>query len=123
MKKDNETSKATDKFNADALEAIAAAGEWRLKKGRTACQGRRRIPGRCAGRWVIALHRLARKVGLVAYRCRTQHLGNLDQFQVVDPKRGNMVVAGQCFDMTALDVIKLCERRSTRKEGGSLNAH
>jgi hypothetical protein len=126
VKKNNETRKATDKFKADDLEAIAEAGDWRLKREElhTRVAEEFQADAQTAGlRFSIGLEsrarRGARKVGLVAYRCRTQHLGNLDQFQVVDPKRGNIVVAGQCYDMTALDVIKFCERRSTRNNAAN----
>jgi hypothetical protein len=119
MAKDNKTRKASDKFKADDLEAIAAAGDWQLKKQELDARvteeykAAAQVTGSLLCDLESKARRAARKVGLVAYRCRTQHLGNLGHFQVVDPKRRNMVVAGQCFDMTALDVIKFCERRAS----------
>jgi hypothetical protein len=106
----------TDRFKADDLEAIAASGDWHLEK--------EKLHHRAAQEYSIdaglgfdlesKARRAARKVGLVAYKCRTQHLGNLEGFQVVDP-RGN-VVAGQRFDLTAGDVIKFCRHFNGRSE-------
>jgi hypothetical protein len=114
MAKDNKTRKATDKFKADDLEAIAATGDWRIKmKQLDARYGEEHEAAAQANGSLFCdldskARRAARKVGLAAYRCRTQHLGNLGHFQVVDPKRSNMVVAGQHYDMTAQDVINFC---------------
>ena len=114
MAKDNEPRKATDKFKADDLEAIAATGDWRTKKEQVDARHFEQYKAAAQARGSLfcdlesKARRAARKVGLVAYLCRTQHLGNLGHFQVMDPKRSNMVVAGQHYDMTAQDVINFC---------------
>jgi hypothetical protein len=118
MAKDNETRKVTDKFKADDLEAVAAAGDWQLKKQELDARVTEeyKAAAQATGSLFCDLEskarRAARKVGLVAYKCRTQHLGNLGHFQVVDPKRGNMVVAGEHYDMTAQDVINFCRHKA-----------
>ena len=97
--------KATNKFKADDLVAIAAAGDWLLEK--------QRIGAKAAESWHLEskARRAARKVGLVAHKCCSRHIGNLGWFQVVDPKRGNMVAAGERYDMTPQDVINFCCRK------------
>jgi hypothetical protein len=121
VKKDNKTRKATDKFKADDLEAIAATGDWRIKRKELSKRAAEeyQADSQAAGLFCSTgldrrARRSARKVGLVAYRCCTQHLGNLGHFQVVDPKRSNMVVAGQHYDMTAQDVINFCRHFPSR---------
>ena len=98
----NKSTKSTNKFKTDDLDAIAAAGDWLLQK--------RRIAAKAAESWHLQgkARRIARKMGLVAHKCCSKHIGNLGWFQVVDPKRGNMVVAGERYDMTPQDVINLC---------------
>jgi hypothetical protein len=111
VKKDNKTRKVTDKFRAGNLEAIADAGDSRLKKQELSSRAVEEYQADAQAAGLLfstgldsRARRAARKVGLVAYRCRTQHLGNLGEFQVVDPKRG-MVLAGEHYDMTPQDVI------------------
>src|SRR5258708_31670126 len=84
----NKSKKSTNKFKTADLDAIAAAGDWLLQK--------RRIGAKPAESWHLQgkARRIARKMGLVAHKCCSKHIGNLGWFQVVDPKRGNMVVAG-----------------------------
>jgi hypothetical protein len=101
----NKTIKSTNKFKADDLEAIADAGDWLLRK--------KRIADKAAESWHLErkARQAARKVGLAAHKCCSKHIGNLGWFQVVDPKRGNMVVAGERYDMTPQDVINFCCRK------------
>jgi hypothetical protein len=105
----NRITKSTNKFKADDLDGIAAAGDWLLQKERIEAKAREERSYDLEGK----ARRAAKKVGLVAHKCRSQHIGNLGWFQVVDPKRGNMVVAGERYDMTPQDVIKFCCRKRT----------
>ena len=99
--------KKTNKFKADDLDAIAAAGDWLLQKKRIQAkvseEGSYDLEGKA--------RRAAKKVGLVAHKSCSQHIGNLGWFQVVDPKRGNMVVAGERYDMTPQEVMNFCCRK------------
>jgi hypothetical protein len=67
MAKDNQTRKATDKLKADDLEAIA---DWRIQKKQL---NARYVEESRATDYDLdsKARRAARKVGLVACRCRT----------------------------------------------------
>jgi hypothetical protein len=56
--------------------------------------------------------RAAKRIGLVARktRWRKDTIDNFGGFQIVDP-RGNMVVGGSRYDLTADEVIEWCSNR------------
>ena len=105
MKNPKRTTKATNKLKDDDLEA------WMLQKRDLALRYRKQreadVSGQGSSFSESQARSAAKKVGLRAHKSRSQHIGNLDGFQLLDPKRAK-VVAGERYDMTPLDVINFC---------------
>ena len=69
-------------------------GDWRIQKEQLDARDTEELKAAAQATGLFCnlesrARRAAKKVGLVAYKSRTQHLGNLGHFQVVDPKRSN----------------------------------
>ena len=105
MKNPKRITKATNKLKDDDLDA------WMLQKKELADRYRKQWEADVSGQGSpfseSQARSAAKKVGLRAHKSRSQHIGNLGGFQLLDPKRAK-VVAGERYDMTPLDVINFC---------------
>jgi hypothetical protein len=113
MKNPKRTTKATNKLKDDDLDA------WKLQKKDLADRYRKQREAAVSEQDLSLLaesqaRSAAKKVGLRAHKSRSQHIGNLGGFQLLDPKRAK-VVAGERYDMTPLDVVNFCSTYAQNK--------
>jgi len=117
MKNPKRITKATNKLKDDDLDA------WMLQKKELADRYRKQweadVSGQGSSFSESRARSAAKRVGLRAHESRSQYIGNLGGFQLLDPKRAK-VVAGERYDMTPLDVINFCATYAQNKvkQGG-----
>ena len=113
MKNPKRTTKATNKIKDDDLDA------WMLQKRDLALRYRKQREAAVSEQDLSLLSEsqarsAAKKVGLRAHKSRSQHIGNLGGFQLLNPKRAK-VVAGERYDMTPPDVVNFCSTYAQNK--------